>query len=349
MVKMMQFQHELLGQYRAQFIDESGRLWVTNGYNVCYSDDLGMQFSFRARLDAGRLRNFLGQWSLATRLTRAGFLHLRPLEDGSILGVVYGGIVRCEAESDMFAPVLQRPGRTMKLAVLPGGEIFAGEYFYNKQRDPVHILRSGDGGRTWRGAYEFRPGEIRHIHSLNFDKRSNSILILTGDSDSESKVLLTNERFELIRVLLEGTQRSRALAILPTGGGYFIATDTPYEQNYIQFLSFDGVLSLRCPIAGSSLSGCQVGEWSFFATAAEPSSVNRDPSVTLYGACNGQPWHVIDRWRADRWSWPSRLQAAAFQMGRLIMPAGENGTGYLFGTPIAVLKHDGILHRWRLR
>lgn len=344
----MQFRHELLGKYRAQFVSDSGRLWVTRGYDVFYSDDLGASFSFRARFDARSPRNLLARWALADRLIRGGFLHLRPLQDGSLLGVVYGAIVRCETGSDMFVPVFKRPRRTMKIEVTPEGEIFAGEYFYNRRRGPVYILRSNDGGRTWSNAYRFKAGEIRHIHSIIFDKRSSSLIVLTGDEDNECKILLTDDRFASIQILSEGTQRSRAVTALPTGDGYLIASDTPYEQNYIQFLSFDGVLKIRCPIVGSCLGGCQVGEWSFFATAAEPSAVNFDPSVTLYGTCNGRDWYVLHRWHVDHWSWPTDVQSALFQMGRVLFPAGQNPTHALFATPIAV-KHGGaMLHRWIL-
>ena len=344
----MKFEHELIGDYRAQFVEESGRLWASKAYDLYYSDNFGESFLHRARLDVGSVKGVLSRWALPNRFLRAGFLSMRPLEDGSLLGVVYGGIVRCEAGSDSFMPVLQRPGRTMKIEAVDKRTILAGEYFYNKARGSVDVMCSDDGGRTWHDAYRFRSGEIRHIHSIMFDKRSSSLLVLCGDTDKESKIIITDDRFHALRVLSEGTQRSRAAAILPTQGGYFIATDTPYEQNYIQFLSYDGELTIRCPIAGSSLGGCQVGAWSFFATAAEPSPVNHDPSVAIYGSRNGVEWSVVHRWRADHWSWPTGIQAGLFQMSRALFPAGDNRTNMLFATTIAVRQSDGVLHRWLL-
>jgi hypothetical protein len=344
----MRLQPEVLGKYRVQFIEPSGRVWVSRGNDIYYSDDFGASFAFRAHFDPGWLRRFTSKYTLPTRFLRAGFLDIRPLSDGSVLGAVYGGIVRCESKGDEFFKVFWRPGRRMKIEVLSGGVIVAGEYFYNKQRNAVNIMRSSDGGHTWRSAYQFKAGEIRHIHSLVFDKRLNSLLILTGDSDEESKVLFTRDLFASLEVLSQGTQRSRALAILPVDGGYLIATDTPFEQNYIQFLSFERELSLRCPIVGSCLCGCQVGSWSLFATAAEPSEVNREPHITLYGTQDGYGWSILYQWSVDWWSWPTKLQAAAFEMGRLLLPKGENYTGYLFATPVAVRENEGILHRWRL-
>ena len=216
----MNAQFELLGEYRAQFVEDSGRLWVTRGYDVYYSDDLGASFSFRARLDRRCLTMMASRWTLTARFLRQGFIHLYPLQDGSLLGVIRGGIVRCDPNSDRFNLVLDCPGRTMKIEIMPDGTIFAGEYFYNKRRESVAILRSDDTGTTWKNVYRFNPGEIRHVHSLYFDKRLNSLLVLTGDIDNECKVLLTDDHFKSLRVLTSGTQRSRAYLILPTEGGY---------------------------------------------------------------------------------------------------------------------------------
>ncbi len=344
----MYFTHELLGEYTAQLVDHAGRVWVTRGYDVFFTDDLGRTFSFRSRLEMSWLTHATARWALSARLLRRGILHLRLLHDGALLGVVHGAIVRCEAQGDRFTEVFTCPGRTMKLEILPSGEIYAGEYFYNLKRKAVSIFRSTDGGRTWDEAYRFAPGAIRHVHGIVYDERTGMLVTLTGDTDAESMVLLTPDGYRTMRVLSGGSQRSRAVAILKAEGGYFLPTDTPFEQNYIQFLSFDGHLGIRCPIVGSCLGGCQVGEWSMFATASEPSVVNLDPSVILYGTRDGVAWHVIHRWRVDRWSWPTTVQAAAFQFGRIIMPAGENGTGYLFGTPVAIRENDGQLHRWRM-
>ena len=101
------------------------------------------------------------------------------------------------------------------------------------------------------------------------------------------------------------------------------------------------------PIAGSCLAACKVREHIFFGTAAEPSPVNMDPYPTLYGTKDGSHWEVIHRWKADNWSRGKSIKAALFQMARIIVPAGENNTEYLFATTIAVTGDDGTLHRWK--
>ncbi len=311
----MKFEHNLLGEFRAQYIEESGRIWASRGYDVYFSDNLGDRFLHRARLDIQPIKRALSRWALPSRFLRAGFLNLRPMKDGSLVGVVHGGIVRCNVGSERFEPVLQRRGRSMKIEECPDGSVFSGEYFYNKKRSQVDVFRSDDNGGTWHIAHRFEPGQIRHIHCMMHDKRTGSMIILTGDTDKESKVLATEDQFKSLKILAQGSQQTRAVSILPTDGGYFLATDTPYEQNYIQFLSFSGELRSLCPISGSCLSACQVGDWSLFGTAAEPSQVNRDSSVTVYATRNGHEWLVLARWLTDRWSWPTGFQAGSLPDG----------------------------------
>jgi len=344
----MTFHYARLGAYRVLHVEPSNRLWTSRGYTVFVSDDLGQTFQLRATYQVPFLYGNLAGWRLAARVLRAGILGLLPLHDGSLLAVVHGKVLRCDASSQCFVPVLERPGRTMKVEQTPDGLLYAGEYFYNTQREPVYIYSSSDEGRTWSVAYAFPARAIRHIHAITYDPIRQGLLVLTGDLDHESKVLFTADGLRTLQVLTEGGQRSRAVSIVPTYDGFYLPTDTPFEQNYVQFLSNDGSLQRRCPIAGSCLATCRVGSWSFFGTAVEPSPVNRDPCAVLYGTLDGVEWQVVARWPVDFWSSPNRLQAALFQMARVILPGGENRTGYLFATTVAVQGADGILHRWQV-
>jgi len=245
-------------------------------------------------------------------------------------------------------PVLSRPGCSFKIERTPDGKFFAGEYFYNSTREPVYIYASGDQGHTWEVVHVFPAGAIRHVHDIRYDERRQGLIVLTGDLDHESRVLFTADQFRTLQALAEGRQRTRASAILPSERGFYLPTDTPLEQNYVQFLDESGEIRPLFPIAGSCLAACQVNNCVFFGTAAEPSPVNLDPCSTLYGSADGQHWEVVARWRADRWSRGMRWLAAVFQMGRVLLPKGKNRTGYLFATTVAVEGADGILHCWKI-
>ena len=339
--------HDLLGKYRVLHVDGC-RLWVGDGNRLCYSDDNGSTFHARAAYAAAFPRRHLAGFSVAERLMRGGFLSLLPLKDGSMVAGVKGRIIHCERDSDRFVPVLSARGRTFKLCATPGDVIYAGEYFLNNRRREVRVFRSIDLGRTWEVAHRFAPGIIRHIHSVVYDPYRKCLLVMTGDLDHESKVWTTSDGFRSLDVIAEGDQHSRAVSAIPVPEGYYLATDTPYQQNYVQLLSVNGGLSRLCPIAGSCLSACRVGDWCFFGTAVEPSSVNLDPTAVLYATRSGREWQVVSRWRVDRWSGAGRYGAALFQMARILLPSGENQTGCLFATPVATRGSHGILHRWRM-
>jgi hypothetical protein len=344
----MTFPYSRLGRYRVLYVEPNHRVWASQGYDIFVSEDMGQTFQLRATCPASFSRRCLSRWRPAARGLRAGILSLLPLPDENLLVVVRGRILHYDSSSERFVPVLERPGRTMKVTGTSDGLVYAGEYFYNAEREPVHIYVSRDQGRTWSVAYTFPARSIRHVHAITNDPLRQGLLVLTGDLDHESKVLFTSDGFKTLQVLTGGGQGSRAVGIVPMANGFYLPTDTPFEQNYVQFLSKDGSLERRCPIAGSCLATCQVGDWAFFGTAVEPSPVNRDSCAALYGTSDGVEWRVIARWPVDMWSGPTRIQAVLFQMARVVLPSGENRTGYLFATTIGVRGADGILHRWEV-
>jgi hypothetical protein len=66
----------------------------------------------------------------------------------------------------------------------------------------------------------------------------------------------------------------------------------------------------------------------------EPSEVNRDRHVRIYGRCGSVGWQPLLAWRKDRW--PMSL----FQYGNAFLPDGNNTTPYLAVTTIAVESED---------
>lgn len=344
----MTFPYRCLGRYRVLYIEPNNRIWASSGYAVYFSDDLGQTFHLRATYLAPVLYAAAATWRLPGRVLRTGILGALPLADGSLLAGLHGKLLRCAVDDDRLLPVLERRGRTMKMELSPDGLVYAGEYFYNDSREPVHIYMSRDHGKTWDVVHTFPARAIRHVHAITYDPIRRGLLVLTGDLDHESKVLFATDGFSRLEVLAHGSQSARAVGVVPVAGGFYLPTDTPYEQNYVQFLSNDGRLQPRCPVAGSCLAACPVNQWAFFGTAVEPSPVNHDPCAVLYGTPDGVEWHVIARWHVDSWSRSNRLQAALFQMARVILPAGENRTGFLFATSVAVQGGDGILHRWQV-
>jgi len=139
--------------------------------------------------------------------------------------------------------------------------------------------------------------------------------------------------------VLGGNQQARAVALVPRGDGLYFSSDTPLEANYIYRLDRAATLTRLAPISSSSIYGCRVGRHVFFSTMVEPSKVNHDRSVRVYGGDDGRPaqgWQSLLEWRKDRW--PMGL----FQYGNAFLPDGDNTTPYLAVTTVAVEADDRV-------
>jgi hypothetical protein len=237
---------------------------------------------------------------------------------------------------------IRRGTRPLALAKTASGALFWGEYFANEDREPVHVYGSADGGRSWEVVHTFRAGSVRHVHSIVYDRFEDCLWLLTGDTSEESRVMRASPDWSDVRTVLSGSQQARVLRLVPTAQALYFATDTPLEANHVYRLRRDGTPETLVAIAGSGMGGCQVGEALFFSSAVEPSEVNRRPFSCLYGSADGSRWTKLLEWRADRWA--GRL----FQYSRFLLPGGENHTGILAGTAVAVTPHDGTMFAWRV-
>ncbi|HEX6821034.1 MAG TPA: hypothetical protein VF123_03170 [Candidatus Sulfotelmatobacter sp.] len=277
---------------------------------------------------------------LTARLCRDGFHALAFLPSGTIAVAVPGAIATIKANETKFRRTftIVRGSRPLHMTAVPGGRFFWGEYFDNAARDEVHIYGSADGGMSWDVAYTFPKRAIRHVHNIVHDPWQECLWVLTGDYGDECRILRASYDFTSLEVVLQGKQQARAVAAVPTEDGLYFASDTPLEQNYIYHLGREGTLSRLARVSGSSIYGCRVGSQVFFSTMVEPSDINRDPMVRIYGAQVNHPqrWEPLLSWRKDRW--PMKF----FQYGNAFLPDGTNRTQYLALTTVAVESDDMV-------
>ena len=222
------------------------------------------------------------------------------------------------------------------------GTVYWGEYFDNRERAEVHIYASTDRGETWQVAYTFPAGSIRHVHNIVYDRWGDCLWILTGDEESECKVLRATCDLRSVEVVLSGNQQARAVAAIPMPDALYLSTDTPFEQNHILRLSRAGSVEEVAGLSSSSIFGCGVGEAIFFSTMVEPSAVNPSREVQLVGSADKSNWQALARWQKDKW--PMRY----FQYGNALLPDGENTTNYLAATTIAVENEDQVTTLWEV-
>ncbi|MGA9977374.1 MAG: hypothetical protein WBQ08_01865 [Candidatus Sulfotelmatobacter sp.] len=272
----------------------------------------------------------------SSRLFRDGFHALATLPSGGMVGAVAGAIVTLRPGENEFRTThaIARGTRPLHIASVPSGTVYWGEYFDNASRDEVHIYASTDGGITWNVAYTFPKGAIRHVHNIVYDAMGDCLWILTGDYGDECRILRASCDFSQVDVMLQGNQQARAVALVPAEGGLYFASDTPLETNFIYHMSRQGGLRKLAGVTSSSIYGCRVRNSIFFSTMVEPSDVNADDHVRIYGSRDGESWPALLAWRKDLWP------MSFFQYGNAFFPDGENNSDYLVVTTAAVEADD---------
>jgi hypothetical protein len=299
-----------------------------------------------AKFSPGWKRQITSANRLSSRLFRDGFHVLAVLPGGGFVAAIPGSILTLGADATEFrrTHAITRGTRPLHITAVPGGAIFWGEYFDNPSRDEVHIYGSTDFGATWNVAYTFPKGAIRHVHNIVHDPFVNCLWVLTGDNSDECRILRATCDFKDVQPVLQGRQQARAVAAIPTEDGLYFSSDTPLESNFIYRLDRDGKLSQLAAISSSSIYGCRAGNHLFFSTMVEPSEVNRDRSVRIYGArlARADEWQPLLSWEKDRW--PMNF----FQYGNALLPDGNNATQYLAVTTIAVDSDDMVMSLYSL-
>ena len=316
-------------------------LYASRGYNL-----LRARVQDPSNLSWQSVAAFLPDWkrrlSVSTRLTarlfRDGFHALAVLPSGSLVAAVPGAIVTLAPGETHFRQThaITRGTRPLHITAVASDTVYWGEYFDNAARDEVHIYASSDQGQSWHVAYTFSKGAIRHIHNIVHDPWGDCLWILTGDYGDECRILRASCDLTRMDVALQGNQQARAVAAVTTRDAIYFSSDTPLESNYIYRLDRQGRLSQLAGISSSSTYGCRVGNQVFFSTMVEPSGVNRDRNVRIYGADvgNAEPWQPLLVWQKD--FWPMGL----FQYGNAFLPDGNNTTRYLALSTIAVGGND---------
>jgi hypothetical protein len=277
---------------------------------------------------------------LSARLFRDGFHALAVLSSGAMVAAIPGAIITLHPGETEFHAThsIARGTRPLHITAVPGGAVYWGEYFDNAQRDEVHIYASHDGGATWNVAHTFPKDTIRHVHNIVYDPHENCLWVLTGDYGEECRILRADCDFSKVESVLQGNQQARTVALVPMKDGLYFSTDTPLEQNYIYRLDRARTLTQLAPISSSSIYGCQAAERIFFSTMVEPSEVNRDHHVRIYGSGAAthrvENWQPLLAWKKDRWP------MTYFQYGNAFLPDGDNSTQFLAVSTVAINEDD---------
>lgn len=325
---------------RVLYIKES-TIYAQIGNYLCSSMDFGETWS---NLAVKLPYQTVVYCKLLARLTRKDIHSMLFLDDEKTITVTGNVIFTFSIKKGNIINLFKVPrgSRPLFLCQTQEGFLYWGEYFRNPKRVEVNIYASFDKAKSWQIIYKFKKNQIRHIHGVFCDPYDNKIWVTTGDSDEESAIWMTANKFKTLEKVIYGSQQSRALQLTFTQDYVYFGTDTPFEQNHIFRINKNtGNIEEIFSVDGSVYWWCKAGDWLFFSTAVEQSQVNICKYAELWGSPDSLNWQCIAKFKKD--FWPMKY----FQIGQILFPQGENRTGYLFYTPFAT-EGDQTLQRLKI-
>ena len=270
------------------------------------------------------LEYLLSLFRLPRQLLRGGIHHLWPLQDGAALVVVrkraYFVNATGRAALALRFPRGNKPAHK-GVCVTPHGEVFLGEYALNFERKmPVTLYRSRDGGRTFAAIFEFAPGEVRHIHFLQWDPYTNCLWLGTGDADSECWIYRSQDG-ETWEKVGGGSQLWRAVGVSFRPEALFWGTDAGSDAgehpNYVMrldrtTLALTKVLEIQGPCHGNAT----LKDGTLLVSTGVEGGVNeKDHCAHLWASRDGDTWQEVVHFKKDRWPYLLQYGVIRFPQG----------------------------------
>jgi hypothetical protein len=168
------------------------------------------------------------------------------------------------------------------------GFVYLGEYWSNKKRKEVSIIKGSQDGKNWYPVYTFPKGSIRHIHAVQHDPYTNSIWVTTGDKtvgkDTETLIALSEDGGRNFTTIGKGNYKWKTISLIFTEDYVYWGTDDPFRHNYIyQWNRSNGNLKRLAFVKGPVYYSKKVGDYILFSTAVEKGSCDQDYYARIYG------------------------------------------------------------------
>lgn len=168
------------------------------------------------------------------------------------------------------------------------GEYFYGSYETSRSKNEAIIFSSPDLV-NWTKRYVFASTPVRHVHGVFVDPKADLMVVATGDTDEESKVLMSTDGCRTLDVLCEGNQYARVVSVVFDSDEHIlVATDGPDIQNYVYRISLADRNSVVAPdeswvpIGGPCFELKKTDFGFFLSTVPEKSAINQTRYARVY-------------------------------------------------------------------
>ena len=184
----------------------------------------------------------------------------------------------------------------------------------------MRVYRSVDNGSTWEVAYEFPPGEIRHIHTVQWDPIGKALWIGTGDTDSESRIGYSKDHGETFVWVGRESQLYRTVSF------QFL------DDSVLWVVDSNEKASMRVVAWKRAQNSIEISDYSLPAPAYYGQSLTGDSGIVTLGHSELSVWSVNNSLESRKlFEWPvtrrSRSPNPAVRLPR--GPIEESNTIYL--------------------
>jgi hypothetical protein len=289
--------------------------YLAKGMDIWTADRDGTRKIFR--VPGSSAERLLSRFRLSRQLVRLGIHHFWPLMDGKALIVIRKRVILADLNTGE-AEIVHRYVRGNKPAhkgvcVTDDGVILMGEYVMNLDRThPICAYRSTDGGQTFEMVKTFEPGDIRHIHFIQWDRYANCLWMGTGDADPECRLYRSTDHGTTWELMGSGSQLWRAvnIAIRPEAlyWGTDAGSDAGKTQNHVmRYDRATGALTRLLDVQGPCHGSATLNDGTLLmSTGVEGGENEADTSAHLWMSRNGSDWDEVMSFRKD--PFPKLLQ-----------------------------------------
>jgi len=289
----------------------------------------------------------LARWRVTRQAFRVGVHNWIVLPNGDWVIVCKRRILKRSATGGEFR-VVERIKRGNKpafhgLAACPDGTVLYGEYAMNLDRSlPIAVYRSDDRAETFIKVHEFDPGDVRHIHFVQWDPFDECLWMGTGDADKECRLYRSVDQGVSWEVVGEGSQLWRTIGLVFTRDYLYWGTDAGSDAgttpNCIVRLArstsdIEKLVEVQGPCHGI---GMLADGTLMVSTGVEGGRNEADGRAHLWVSGDGTIWSDVASWRKDRWS-------KLVQFGVLHFPHGRMGSLFLTGLGVLTMGETTIL------
>jgi hypothetical protein len=303
-----------------QHMNETGA-WATRGRAIEFQATGSSSWTSIARFPLAFPTDLATPSRLARRVLRTDRCNVYPTRSGKLLGIRAGVVYRIEPSR--LVPLFEIRGdcvMSRAIAETEDGELFFGEYFMNPSRVAVRVWRVGAELDEFGVARELDTPRVRHVHAVHADPHVPGRLWMTsGDFENECYLSYTDDRFETLHNLGDGSQLWRIVGLGFLEDRLVWMTDSHIAQNHIVVMDRE---SCAPRVIGdrdaSSWYLARTTDGRFLATSCvEPGTAIQTNRVRLMVSEDAMHWETVARFEKDD------LPFRAFGFGYLSLPSGE--------------------------